>query len=134
MESLVSDARKILDERLAKGEITEAEHEKLLARIDVQKVSSEKEKSDGHAKSELPKGSVWQGVAGLVLAVVIYNYSSNAASDIIMDCVNDGRGSFNFCKENAVKWPFVYAGYGLAGFLALTGIVNLFLSSNKRNS
>lgn len=75
----------------------------------------------------MPKGSLWQGIAGLVLAVVVYNWGSNLATSITMDCVNEGRGSFQFCNQYAVKWPIIYAIYAFAAFMALFGAVNLFL-------
>ena len=127
----MSKAKEIADERLARGEITVEEHEILVSRLSSpsQPASSEASSNAATQKSEneMPKGSYLWGIAGLVMCFISYNFGRGLADNIIMDCVNEGRGSFEFCRDNGVKWPFIYAIYTFSGLMLLYGGTMLLL-------
>lgn len=122
--------RDILDERLAKGEITADEHEALAGRLRADDDRTAAPPTQSPTRTEFPRGSFLWGALGIGVGVAMYITSSNLVEDIIARCM-DRANTFAWCKENGVKWPLIYLWNGFAIFLGLFGLINLFLPKGK---
>ena len=78
------------------------------------------------SKNNLPKGSYFIGIGGIIVGVAAYVFAANVVTELISECMQKGS-SFEFCQQNGVKWPLVYLAYGFTGFMVLIGMINLFL-------
>jgi len=118
----MTSPRDILDERLARGEITPEEHAKLAGHLGPEKKPAQ---ADRVTPSAQPGGSWLWAVVGLISGFGLYRASSGVFENIIAECMKQGS-SHAFCEANAVNWPVVYGVNGLAILLVGTGLLNLF--------
>lgn len=121
----MASPRDILDERLARGEIAPDEHARLAAHLSAGKPAAPS--SSGFDASQLPKGSVIWGIAGIGMALAMYLFGNSITKDIVADCVRNGAGSLAFCQEKGVNWTFFYLFNALAAFIGLFGLANFAL-------
>jgi len=126
----MSKAKEIADERLAKGEISTEEHKILISRLStpMESVSGKSIENTPTqtSNSEMPKGSYFWGVAGLVMSILVYYYTANMVDEIVLKCQQRGN-TFDFCRQYGVRWPVMYGMYAFSAFMLLYGGVMLFL-------
>lgn len=116
----MASAKDILDERLARGEITTDEHAKLAAQI-----SSQGTPAAPKENTSLPKPSAFWGYGGLGVAIFLVITFASVSREAVAECIRTGAGNIAFCQENGVNWGFIYTMYGLAALCALSGISHL---------
>jgi len=83
---------------------------------------------NAHPKTDKIHGApIWQGIACIILAIVVYKFTANMAGDAIQDCIKNTQRSYGFCRENGVSWPIVYIIYAVAALFGGAGVINFFL-------
>jgi len=120
----MATAREILDERLARGEISSEEHANLIAQISQQSAAPKPGPTLASGMS-LPKASAFWGYGGIGVAIFVVVTFASVSRQAITDCVRTGAGNIAFCQENGVNWGFIYTMYGVAALCALSGISHL---------
>ncbi|MCA0185996.1 MAG: SHOCT domain-containing protein [Proteobacteria bacterium] len=124
----MASAKDILDERLARGEITAEEHARLAAQISQQGAAPERGAPAPRAPAGLPGPSWLWSYGSIAVAVFVVITFASVSRGAVAECMRSGAGSFSFCQENGVNWGFIYTMYGVAALCALSGISNLVRS------
>jgi hypothetical protein len=123
----MASAKDILNERLARGEITPDEHERLSAHLrshEPPKASAQL--SDAAKDFTLPKGSWFIGFVCIVGGIGLFRVGSNVKEEILASCRKAGN-SFDFCYQHGINWPIVYLWYALTAIMVMYGIAKLAL-------
>lgn len=128
----MASARDILDERLARGEITVDEHAKLAAQISQQGSAPER-----NAAAPQPTGApatppaqpsmgktLWNGM-GIVVALAWIGLTNSVVDDLISSCVQRGNPQ-SFCQTSGVNWTMVYGSYAIALAVGASSAFALF--------
>lgn len=120
-------AREILDERLARGEISAHEHETLAARLGAGSGASP---STGASTLSLTKGSKAMNIAGVVVALAWMGLTSNVVNGMIDTCMQGGRTEA-MCRASGINWPMVYGSYIIAIVVGLSSLAALVLAKRS---
>lgn len=128
----MASAKDILDERLARGEITAEEHTRLAAQISQQGPAPER-----NAAAPLPIGAppapsaqpgmgtiLWNGL-GIVVALAWIGLTNSVVDNLIASCVQRGNPQ-SFCQTSGVNWTMVYGSYALALAVGASSAFALF--------
>ena len=125
----MASARDILDERLARGEITLQEHQTLAERMRDTSAQAAPARLISNAPDVSPSQSgtgsiLWNGL-GVVVAIVWIGLTNNVVNDIIATCIQRGS-SAGVCQTSGVNWPMVYASYLIALAVGASSAFALF--------
>jgi len=121
-EVQMASANDILDERLARGEITPEEHEQLSARLG----ANERPAPAKATERALLKGSWFWAAAAITTAISGWVIVDNGVDLNITSCLKGGR-DVAYCREYGIKWSRVYFAYTVIAAIGVFGVANLFL-------
>lgn len=129
----MSSAREILDERLARGEISPDEHATLAARLSTAPAAAPAaERGTPTGSFGAPgKGSMIWNVMGLVVAGGWVLLTNGVVQNLITACVQRG-GTAASCNASVINWPMVYGSYGIAVLIGVSAVVSLLAA--KKNA
>lgn len=109
----MSEARKIADNRLAKGEITPQEHAKIIAATD-----TAPPQNAGKDDSDAPKLTLNAAWMWLVIGLVIFLCVKASVDEVV-------------ASGEPVRWGLVYSIYAFCAFAVLGGLGGI-LGANKK--
>lgn len=118
----MASAREILDERLARGEITQTEHEALAARL----AGGANTKAGSPSVPAALTGSTAWNIGGAVVAIIWAGLTSNVVNSVIERCVESGSTQA-LCRASAVNWPMVYGSYTIAAIVGVWSLAAIVL-------
>lgn len=126
----MASAREILDERLAKGEITAQQHEELAGRLDRPHAAAASPAGMQPATPSSTRLKMFLNIGGVIGSLILLNVAIQTVQDIIGECISRG-GSAAICQATAVNWPMVYGGYAVLALIGISSAVSLFLSRKR---
>lgn len=124
----MASAKDILDERLARGEITTKEHARLAAQISQQGAARESGAPAPTPTAGPPWSSWLRSYGSIGVAIFLVITFASVSRGAVAECIRSGAGNIAFCQENGVNWGFIYFMYGVAALCALVGISDLVRS------
>jgi uncharacterized membrane protein len=128
----MSSARDILDERLARGEISADEHATLAARLGSGTAAAplpERPSDAAGSNTRTNPAIVWNAI-GVAVAAGWALFTNQIVQNLINSCAQNG-GSLASCQATSINWPMVYGSYGLALLIGVSCVVSIVAATKR---
>lgn len=128
----MSSARDILDERLARGEISADEHAALTARLGTGAASGSPVDRISPAAGNKTKTTMtimWNAF-GIAIAAAWMVFTNQIVQNLIRDCIDRG-GLPASCQANTIKWPLVFASNSLSVLVGVVCVLSIIAATKR---